>query len=333
MTTEVLRVDNVSVTFQRHGRPVVRAVDDVSLRVVAGRTLGLVGESGSGKTTVGRCIVGLQTPSTGTITLNGRVLGTHRTRDDRRGVQMVFQDPMSSLDPRQRIVDAVGEPLRVQHRVSRHAARTQATQMLREVGLTDGLIDRFPYQLSGGQRQRVVIARAMILRPELTVCDEPVSALDVSVQAQVVNLLADLQEQSGVSYLFIAHDLAVVRHIAHDVAVMHLGRVVESGPVDRVYSAPHHPYTIALLSAVLTTEADGHGARRIVLDGEMPSPSSPPPGCTFHTRCFRYQALGKPARCREEVPEASGLADAPNQVVACHFPNEIAVALPTRRSM
>ena len=332
MTTNLLRVDNLSVVFKRSRRPAVHAVDDVSLTVAAGRTLGLVGESGSGKTTVGRCVVGLQSPTDGDLFLDGRSLGHKRTRADHRLIQMVFQDPTSSLDPRQRVIDAVGEPLRVQQGAGRRLAREKAREMLREVGLTDALVDRFAHQLSGGQRQRVVIARAMILRPRLTVCDEPVSALDVSVQAQVVNLLAELQEQSGVGYLFIAHDLAVVRHIAHDVAVMHLGRVVESGPAEDVYNNPHHPYTLALMSAVLTTEPDGRGEQRIVLDGEMPSSSNPPEGCSFHTRCFRYEKLGRPGRCRQEVPASIPLPKEQRHEVACHFPTEVSVNPSGRRT-
>ncbi|HEX5633410.1 MAG TPA: oligopeptide/dipeptide ABC transporter ATP-binding protein, partial [Gemmatimonadales bacterium] len=295
--------------------PPVRAVDGVSLEVAKGETLGLVGESGCGKSTVGRTILRLQEPTSGSARLDGAEifrLSPDALRATRRRMQMVFQDPYGSLNPRMTIGDAVAEGIRIHGLARGSAVRERVTALLEEVGLDPGYSARYPHEFSGGQRQRIGIARALAVEPELIVADEPVSALDVSVQAQVLNLLADLQRQRGLAYLFIAHDLAVVRQIAHRVAVMYLGHIVETGPVDAVLAAPRHPYTIALRSAVPEPDPARQGGR-IVLSGDPPSPAAPPPGCPFHTRCFHPS---RSARCRSERP---ALRPVEAQLVACHY--------------
>jgi oligopeptide/dipeptide ABC transporter ATP-binding protein len=295
--------------------PPVRAVDGVSFDVERGETLALVGESGCGKSSVGRTILRLQQPTRGRAIFDGVdifSLDRDALRQLRRRIQIVFQDPYSSLNPRMTVGSAIAEGLEI-HRLAPKAEIPQrVAALLEEVGLDPGYARRYPHEFSGGQRQRIGIARALGVQPAFIVCDEPVSALDVSVQAQVLNLLADLQRQRGLSYLFIAHDLAVVRQIAHRIAVMYLGRIVEQGPTDQLLSDPRHPYTVALLSAV--PEPDPAVQRnRIVLRGDLPSPSNPPPGCPFHTRCFHPL---KNERCRVEVPV---LRPVQLTMAACHY--------------
>jgi oligopeptide/dipeptide ABC transporter ATP-binding protein len=277
----------------------VRAVDGVSFDIARGETLGLVGESGSGKTTVGRSILRLIEPTAGSVVFDGidvRHADAATLRQLRRSMQIIFQDPYSSLNPRLRVLDLVGEALEV-HGIARGAAaEKRVAELLARVGLAPGAINRYPHEFSGGQRQRIGVARALALEPKLIVCDEPVSALDVSIQAQVVNLLKDLGRELGLSYLFIAHDLSVVRHLSHRIAVMYLGELVELAPGERLFGAAAHPYTRALLSAVPLPDPRRR-RRRIVLQGDLPSPVSPPSGCRFHTRCPAVMD-----RCRSEPP-------------------------------
>jgi peptide/nickel transport system ATP-binding protein len=288
----------------------------VSLQVEHGSTLGLVGESGSGKSTLGRAVLRLVPVRSGRVRLHGQDVTGLRgraLRDARRRMQMVFQDPYSSLDPSSVIGDSVAEPLREHEGLSRRDADARVRELLEVVGLAPGHADRYPHEFSGGQRQRVAIARAIALRPSLVVCDEAVSALDVSTQNQVINLLEDLRAQFGLSFLFIAHDLALVRHIAHDVAVMYLGHVVESGPADRVYDAPAHPYTKALLSAIPASHPKRAATgRRTPLSGDLPDPADPPRGCPFVTRC--PSALDV---CREVVPATVAVQGGGS--AACHL--------------
>jgi peptide/nickel transport system ATP-binding protein len=299
-------------------RRVLQAVNCISLRVARGETLGLVGESGCGKSTLGRCLLRLQTVSDGAIIFDNQditKLSMRALRKLRPRMQMVFQDPYASLNPRRRIGDLIAEPLRVHTLADGQSrdeglVRAQLEILITMVGLKSEHLARYPHEFSGGQRQRIGIARALALDPDLVIADEPVSALDVSVQAQVINLMMDVQERLGLTYVFIAHDLAVVRQIATRTAVMYLGEIVEIGPTDEVFRAPAHPYTTALLAAVpkvCSTPA------RAVVSGEVPSPLDPPPGCRFHPRCPRAQA-----RCRTEAPALSPIL-APRQV-ACHFP-------------
>ncbi len=295
--------------------PPVRAVEGVSFEIARGETLGLVGESGCGKSSVGRTVLRLQEPTSGEAVFDGeRVfeLGREPLRALRRRMQIIFQDPYSSLNPRMTVGAAIAEGIEIHRLASRAETPARVAALLEEVGLDGSYARRYPHEFSGGQRQRIGIARALAVQPAFIVCDEPVSALDVSVQAQVLNLLADLQRQRGLSYLFIAHDLAVVRQIAQRIAVMYLGRIVESGTTDALLTDPRHPYTQALLSAV--PEPDPSAQRdRIVLTGDLPSPSNPPPGCAFHTRCFHPL---RSERCRTEVPPLRPVA---HTLVACHY--------------
>ena len=281
--------------FFRHTVGQVHAVDDVSLVIERGKTLGLVGETGSGKSTLARCVAGLIPVTSGKVFLNGTditKLSRGAMRPLRREVQMIFQDPYSSLNPRRRVGAIIGDPFAI-HKTATGAERKRMVQELMErVGLNPEHFNRFPAEFSGGQRQRIGVARALALRPKLIICDEPVSALDVSIQAQVLNLLSDLQTEYGLSYLFIAHDLEVVRHVSNKVAVMYLGRIGEAAPADALYGQPRHPYTVALLSAAPAADPDAAASRqRIILTGDVPSPIDPPAGCRFHPRCPKAEAI------------------------------------------
>ena len=328
----LLEVDDLEVHFPitrgvvfRRRIGTVRAVDGVSLALGDGETVGLVGESGSGKTTLGRAIVGLYRPTGGSVRLRGTDLGTAAKRDLTRAraeLQIVFQDPFASLDPRWRIGTSIEEPLRVHRAGDRRARRLRVAELLEIVGLAPSMASRFPHELSGGQRQRVGLARALALRPALVVCDEAVSALDVSIQAQILNLLQRLQREFGLTYLFIAHDLSVVEHISDRVAVMYLGRIVELTGTEELFRSPMHPYTVSLLSAIPVPDPLVESQReRIVLRGDPPSPASPPSGCRFHTRCWLRERLGNPERCETEDPELREMR--PRHVVACHFADEL----------
>ncbi len=301
----LLRVEGLTkhfpVTRGVLGRTVgyVRAVDDVSFEVARGETLALVGESGSGKTTVGRSILRLIEPTAGCVTFDGidvRNAGADELRRLRRSMQIVFQDPYSSLNPRMRVIDLIGEALEVHGIATGAEVEKRVADLLTRVGLSPSVINRYPHEFSGGQRQRIGVARALALEPKLIVCDEPVSALDVSIQAQVVNLLKALGRELELSYLFIAHDLSVVRHLSHRVAVMYLGEIVEIAPTDRLFATPAHPYTRALLSAIPVPDPRRE-RRRLVLTGDIPSPLDPPRGCRFHTRCPAVME-----RCKSEPP-------------------------------
>ncbi len=317
----LLEVQNLSVHFPvtqgvfARTAGSVKAVEDVSLTVAAGEAVGLVGESGCGKTTLGRAILRLIEPTGGQVRFDGEDitgLSAKELRARRRQFQMIFQDPFSSLNPRLTVGQSIGEALDIHKLTPDRAARTaRIGELLRSVGLAPEHAERYPHEFSGGQRQRIGIARALAVAPRLIVCDEPVSALDVSVQAQVINLLQDLQRDRGLAYLFISHDLAVVEHLCQRVVVMYLGRVVEVGVTHEVCGAPKHPYTQALLSAVPVVDPDSK-RQRIVLGGDVPSPINPPPGCPFHPRCPLAEA-----RCRGELPSLREVST--GRFVACHL--------------
>jgi peptide/nickel transport system ATP-binding protein/oligopeptide transport system ATP-binding protein len=292
----------------------VHAVEDVSLTIRQGETLGIVGESGCGKSTTARLLLRLLDPTSGRITFDGRditQLSQRNLRPLRREMQMIFQDPYSSLNPRKTIGQIIGGPFAIHN--MKQGAKTRVKELLEVVGLNPEHYNRYPHEFSGGQRQRIGVARALALNPRLIVCDEPVSALDVSIQAQILNLLRRLQSDFNLTYVFISHDLSVIRQIADRVAVMYIGRVVELGDAEAIYSHPRHPYTAALLSAVPKATADGG---RIVLGGDVPSPVDPPHACVFHPRCVRF----KPGHCDVEEPELTVRGD--GQLVACHYPLE-----------
>ena len=318
--TDVVKHFPVGSSLLRRGagRPVVHAVDGVSLEVRRGETLGVVGESGCGKSTLGRCLVRLTELTSGRVELGGRDitrLSRRALRPVRREVQLVFQDPYSSLNPRRRIGDVVAEPLQIRGGLTPGAVRSRVGELLELVGLRADHVDRYPHEFSGGQRQRIGIARALAVDPVLIVADEPVSALDVSIQAQVLNLFADLQDELGLTYVFIAHDLGVVRHVSDRIAVMYLGEIVEVADADPLYDAPAHPYTEALLSAAPEID-DGSvelPRERIVLTGDVPNPVHKPAGCPFHPRCPHVRD-----RCRVERPPLVEVA--PGRLAACHFP-------------
>ncbi len=307
------------ILFQKHIGD-VRAVDGVDLEIYQGETVGLVGESGCGKSTLARVVMRLYDATAGTIEFEGRditKLHGREIREIRRNMQMIFQDPFASLNPRKTIGSIIGDPFRLHATVPRNRVKPEVQQLMELVGLNPEHYNRYPHEFSGGQRQRIGVARSLALRPKLIVCDEPVSALDVSIQAQILNLLEDLQEEFNLTYLFIAHDLSVVKHVSDRVAVMYLGKIVEAAPGDTLYRNPKHPYTGALLSAVPIPDPDLAAARkRIILEGDVPSPIDPPSGCRFHPRCPNAQF----PRCKEDEPEL--LPHGPGHTAACHFPLE-----------
>jgi oligopeptide/dipeptide ABC transporter ATP-binding protein len=320
MSNSILSIKNLSKDytlsggFSRRSKDVVHAVENISLEIAEGETLGIVGESGCGKSTLGRMIVRLEDPTAGSILFEGKDLAKESNRalrSIRKRLQMIFQDPYASLNPRRQIGKIVEEPLRI-HGMGKSERRTLALELLKKVGLDENSYEKYPHEFSGGQRQRVVIARALALNPKLVVADEPVSALDVSIQAQVLNLFKDIQKEMGLTYIFIAHDLGVVRHVSDRIAVMYLGKVVELAKAEDLYAHPSHPYTQALLSANPRMDKDDK-RERIILKGDIPNPINRPDGCVFNPRCPKAQDI-----CRTKEPE---LLQIGTRQVACHFPD------------
>ena len=301
------------------GKAMLYAVNGVTLDIFRGETLGIVGESGCGKSTLGKTLLGLYRLSGGQILFDGEDTSKLRGKElknFRRRVQLIFQDPSSSLNPRRRVIDILSEPYSI-HNLHPDNMKERAGELCDMVGLSRAYLNHYPHEMSGGQKQRVGIARAIALRPELVVCDEPVSALDVSIQAQVINLLSDLQQQLGMTYMFISHNLSVVKHACRRIAVMYLGKVVELAPSEELYISPLHPYTKALISAIPTIDDNPESREnRIVLTGDLPSPTAPPPGCTFHTRCSYATE-----KCSVEIPELGEYS--PGHFVACHHVEKI----------
>jgi oligopeptide/dipeptide ABC transporter ATP-binding protein len=323
----LIQLDHVTKHFPvKHGvfaraQGVVHAVEDVTLDVRKGETLGIVGESGCGKSTTARLMLRLLDPTKGSIHFEGRDisrLSQRQLRPVRREMQMIFQDPYASLNPRKTVEQIVGQPFAIHGGVSTKEARLRVKKLLEVVGLSPEHSSRYPHEFSGGQRQRIGIARALALQPRLIVCDEPVSALDVSVQAQILNLLRSLQHEFDLTYVFISHDLSVMRQICTRIAVMYLGRVVELADSERIFEHPRHPYTAALISAVPRLSADGNARRRIIVGGDVPSPVDPPSGCVFHPRCPRFQ----PGHCDKAEPELEPTPGHPDHVAACFYPLE-----------
>ena len=313
---ELLAAENVSVHFpQRTGlfqkAQVLRAVSDVTFSVGAGEALALVGESGSGKSTIGNVVAGLRVPTAGAVRFEGKPLEGAIRKKAQRAIQVVFQDPYGALDPRMPISEIIAEPLRIQGVGTTAERKARAAELVGQVGLPPDALNRYPHEFSGGQRQRIAIARALASSPSLIIADEPLSALDVSIQSQVLNLMKELQEAHNLAYLFISHDLAVVHHLADRVAVLYLGRLVEVATRDALFAHPAHPYTQALLDAV--PRIGRRRARGAAIKGEMPSPLRPPPGCVFHPRCPKAQDV-----CRTDPPALRDLQ--PGQMAACHFP-------------
>ena len=329
-TRNIVEVDDLKVHFPiRSGifksvQGSVKAVDGVTFDVRRGEILGLVGESGCGKSTIGRAMIRLREPTSGHVYFDGTDLGNldaEKLRKMRRKMQIIFQDPYGSLDPRMTVGSIVSEPLETHGLAKGQAKRDRVAELLALVGLDPNYVQRYPHEFSGGQRQRIGVARALAVEPEFIVCDEPISALDVSIQAQVLNLLGDLRKRLGLTYLFVAHDLSVVKHISDRVAVMYLGKIVEIGPPDQLYSVPGHPYTRALLSAVPVPDPTAERKRkRVILKGDVPSPVNPPSGCRFHTRCWLYERLGQPENCRTDDPELMVLEG--EHRAACHYSAE-----------
>jgi len=324
--TEILSVSGLKQHFPVYGGILYReigkvyALDGVSFTVQQGETLGLVGESGCGKTTLGRSILRLYRPTAGTVRFNGIDITGLRQREIRklrREMQMIFQDPFESLNARHTVGEILEEPFVIHGVGTRAQRKKRVAELLERVGLQAGAGQRFPHEFSGGQRQRIGIARAIALEPQLIVCDEPVSALDVSIQSQILNLLLDLQREMGLTYLFIAHDLAVVKHMSDRIAVMYLGNIVEMTTAARIISRPLHPYTQALISAIPVPDP-GAGRDKIILSGDVPSPLNPPPGCCFHTRCPPAQGV-----CRTAIPPLQNRSEEGEHLVACHFAGEV----------
>jgi oligopeptide/dipeptide ABC transporter ATP-binding protein len=327
MTDTILRVDDLVMHFPitqgiliQRQVGAIHAVDGISLSVPRGKTVGLVGESGSGKSTIGRCLVRLYAPTSGHMYLEDQDLATVRgseLRTLRRRIQMIFQDPFASLDPRMSVGSLIAEPMIIQGTVPRKEIRPRTEELLTTVGLNPAFVDRYPHEFSGGQRQRIAIARAISIQPQFIIADEPVSALDVSIRAQILNLMSRLQRELGLTYLFISHDLSVVRHVAQRTAVMYLGKIMEVGDGDAIYTNPLHPYTTALLSAVpIANPKIERQRKRIVLAGDLPSPINIPSGCRFHTRCPLAQPI-----CREQEPPLVDKGD--HHFAACHFSDQV----------